>query len=163
MDVGTTFIADSQASEAIKPGKGSFHDPPIAAEPLRRLDPSASNARDDAPPSTGEPAAAMVVCLIGMEFPRTFARTSLRSHDRAHLVQQWLEQDRVMNIRSRQFNSEWDPCSIHNDVVFTAGFSAICWVRSGLLTPLFAGTLALSSAARLQSIRSARPNSSRRT
>jgi hypothetical protein len=37
------------------------------------------------------------------------------------------------------------------------------WIRPGLLAPFFAGMLALSSAARLQSIWSAAPNRSRRT
>ena len=163
MDIGTTLVADDQASQTIEPGEGAFDHPAIATEPFGRFDTSSSNSRDNAAPSTRNAAASMVVGLVRMELRRTLPRTSPRLQDRWHFIQHRLERKRVVDVGRRQFDSERDPFAIHEDVVLGARFAAIGWVRSGRRTPLFAGTLALSNAARLQSIRSARPNSSSST
>lgn len=130
---------------------------------MGRFDSSTRNSRCNAPLSASDPAASMVVGLVCVELLGTFSRTSPRSQDRGHLVQQGLEGDRIVDIRRRQLGRERDPIPIYNEVVFAARFSAVGRIWTRLWSPFFAGTLALSREARLQSIWSARPSSSRST
>ena len=47
MDVGASFVADSQAAEADEPRQGAFHDPAVTAQALTPLDPAARDAGHD--------------------------------------------------------------------------------------------------------------------
>lgn len=49
MDVRLSFIAHLQPSVSVQPGVGPFHDPPIASQPLRALDPPSGAPRCDPP------------------------------------------------------------------------------------------------------------------
>jgi hypothetical protein len=51
MDVGASFVADGEATKAVKPGERALHDPAVASEPLARLDAPPCDARDDGKPS----------------------------------------------------------------------------------------------------------------
>jgi hypothetical protein len=63
-------------------------------------------------------------------------------------------------LAARELQRKRDTLGFDHKVALRARFSTIRRIRAGELAPLFAGTLALSSAARLQSIWSASPNQS---
>jgi hypothetical protein len=69
----------------------------------------------------------------------------------------------VVDVGGRQGHGQRDAVGVDDDMALGARLAPVGRVRPGLKAPLFAGTLALSSAARLQSIALAVPNRSRRT
>lgn len=74
-----------------------------------------------------------------------------------------LQHPAVVDVSGRQGHGQRDAVGVDDDVALRARLAAVGRVRPGLPAPLFAGTLALSSAARLQSIALALPSRSRRT
>ena len=57
MDVCAALITHLEPSKAIEPGQCPLDHPPIAPQPLTRLDATPSDPRDDAPPAQRPPAA----------------------------------------------------------------------------------------------------------
>ena len=74
-----------------------------------------------------------------------------------------LEALAVVDVRRAEREGKGDAARVGEDVALCPRPASICRVRAGLFAPLFAGTLALSSAARLQSMALARPRRSSRT
>jgi hypothetical protein len=66
MDVGTAFVADGKAAEAVEPCEGPFDDPPVLAEPLAALDAAPGDARGDATSAAFLTAAAVIIGLVGV-------------------------------------------------------------------------------------------------
>ena len=56
MDVCAALITHFEPSKAIEPGQCPLDHPPIAPQPLTRLDATPSDPRDDAPPAQRPPA-----------------------------------------------------------------------------------------------------------
>ena len=73
MDVCAALIAHFEPSKAIEPRERSLHHPPVPPQSFTRLDPTPSNARDDAPLTQCLPTARIIVSLIGVQFYRMFA------------------------------------------------------------------------------------------
>ena len=68
-----------------------------------------------------------------------------------------------MDVRRAERDRQGDAARIGEDVALGARLAAVGWIGSSLFTPLFAEMLALSTAARLQSMALACPNRSSRT
>jgi hypothetical protein len=163
MDVGTTFVPYKQSAKPMKPGKGSFRNPAVSAEALGGFDSTPGDARNDAPPPARLTATPVVICFVGVQFPRPTAWRTPRAADPRNSFEHLLERNRIIDVGRGQPDGERYPVPVDDRVVLASRFASIRRVRAGFFAPLFAGTMEASSAARDQSIRPCSPNSSSRT
>src|SRR5581483_6136996 len=132
----------------------------MAAQLRFRFDAATGNARDDAAPPARVAAFAMIVAFVGMRLGRTAPRSAA-----AALLQRWdgieefFEDLAVVEIRRTQSDREWDALGVDHKMAFATRLAFIRWIRADGVAPLFAATLELSMATRLQSISSAHASS----
>ncbi|GAA0466881.1 hypothetical protein GCM10010361_33850 [Streptomyces olivaceiscleroticus] len=65
VDVGTAFPADTEPSEAVQPGKGALHHPPVDAEPRAVPCIAAGDGWDDAASADLVAVDVVVVAAVG--------------------------------------------------------------------------------------------------
>jgi len=162
MDVTPALIAYLQAPVAIDPRQGPLHYPPVSSELLARFNATPSNSRGYAPLPQGLAASREVVSLLSMQLLRAFARAPTRRlADRRDSIHDFFEDLRVMDIGRRVDHRERDSAPVANNMALRALLSLIRRIRSGLLAPPGAATLAESKDALSQSIWSASPKRSK--
>ena len=149
-DVGAPFVADGDAAEAGEPSERTLDHPSVSAETLAAFDATPGNPRNDRSLAQRTPAVSEVVALVGMQFGRSPPGPARTLADRRHGIDQRLQQLAVVPVGRRDLQGEGDAIGIDEDVTLGAQLAAIRQVRAGLFAPLFAGTLALSTAARSQ-------------
>jgi hypothetical protein len=160
MDIGATFITDDEATELIEPGEASFDHPAMASEFGFAFDVAACDARGDSAVTQFTPVDRIVVALVGVKLARSLSRAPTRSADGGNAVDQRDQARAVVDVGRRELDGERDTLSIHGKMPLRAGLAAIGRVRTGVLAPFFAGTLAASTEARSQSMPSAAPRRS---
>lgn len=92
--------------------------------------------------------------LARMELPGPAPGTSARTANGRDGIDHFLKERAVVLVRRRELRRQRDAGALDQKVALRARFAAVRRVRPGESAPLFAGTLALSSAARLQLITS---------
>jgi len=153
MEVGVPFVADGEATAAVEPGDSALDHPAMAAELGAGLDALAGDAAEDAPASEGGAASSAVVRLVGVELAGSDARaTGARPLDRLDALQQVLEDGAVADVGGGEVDGQRDAVAVNQEVALRARLAPIGRARPGFFAPFFAGTLALSRLARLQSI-----------
>jgi hypothetical protein len=162
-DVGASLVADGQPAEAAEPGESAFDDPAMPPQMLTALDAASGDAIADPSLAQGTTAARQVIGFVGVELVRALAGSAPALAHRWHGVDQLFEEAAVMDICRGNPQGERDTVGIGDHVALGPRPAAIGRIRAGLLTPLFAGTKALSTQARLQSIACAPPKRSSRT
>ena len=156
MDVCAPLIAHLEPSKAIEPGQCPLDHPAIAPQPLTRLDATPSDARDDARAgatpagsvSNHSPcphAVSLGVGVVALVAFQAVAAVGLRRPS--------LEPFRVMDIGPRDGHCQRQAVAIHDDVALGAQLATIRRILASRFAPPGAGTLALSSDARVQSMR----------
>ena len=163
MDVGAAFVADGEAAVATEPGQRPLHDPAVAAQASAALDASSGDAREDAPAATGLSAVGKVVGLVRMQFAGPSARPADALSDRRDSINHALKELAVVDVRRAEREGKGDAARVGEDVALGPWPAPVRGAGPGLFAPLFAGTLALSRAARRQSMALARPRRSSRT
>jgi len=162
-DVGASLVADRQSTEAAEPGQSAFDDPAMSSQTLAALDAAPGDAIADPSPAQGTRAARQVIGLIGVELVRALAGPSPTLADRRHSIDQLVKDVAVMNVCRSDPESEGDTLGVGDNVALGPGAATIGRIGAGLFAPLFAGTDALSTQARLQSMACAPPRRSSRT
>src|SRR5687768_7201301 len=81
MDVQSPFITNGQPPEVIEPGERALHDPSVLAQLLTAVDPSPSDAGNDAPLPQRLPIRLGVVTLIGVQLAGSSPRSASPSFD----------------------------------------------------------------------------------
>lgn len=160
MDVIAPFVADLQAAVSVEPGQRSFDNPAIAAKTLARLYASPCDTGNDASSSERLAATPIIVALVGVQLGWPLATPTLRRADGLDGVDGFLQHLGVVHIGRRLYYGEWNALPVDHDMALRARFAPIRRVRTGFGSPPGAGTLAESSEARVQSIRSASPRRS---
>jgi hypothetical protein len=163
MDVGAPLIANGEPPEPTEPGERAFDDPAVAAQRLARVDPLTRDPAADVARTTGRPTAGNIVGLVRVQLGRPMAAMALCGANGRDGVEQRLEGDRVVPVRGPKDYGQRDPRAVANNMALRARFAFIRRVGAGFCAPLLAGIVAESSAARLQSMRSAAPRRSSRT
>jgi hypothetical protein len=152
MNVGPSLVSDCQASKAIEPGEAAFDDPAVLTKALGAPDASARYARLDVALAASVPAAAMIVCLVGVQlvwsssWPATFAA------NRRYCVDDVVEWNTVVNIGAGELEGQQNVVPIRGYMPLCPGPPAICGIGAGRITPLFAAMDEASTQTRLQSI-----------
>jgi hypothetical protein len=162
-DVSAAFVADGEAAEAAEPSQGTLDHPAMPSQALGAVDPAPGDPRLDRAPAQRPSALREIVALIGMELGRSPAWPSSTLADWRHGIDHLLEEAAVVDVCRGKAEGEWNALGISDQVALGACSAAVGRVGTSLLAPLLAGTLALSTQARLQSMTPARPRRSSRT
>lgn len=162
-DVGAPLIADCQPAETAEPSQGTFHDPAMPSQTLAALDAAPGDPWLDSTPAQCPTALREIVAFIGMQLGRSPLRSADAVVDRRHRVDQLFEEAAVVDIGRGEPDGERDTPGVGDEGALAAGSAAIGRIGASLRAPLLAGTDALSTQARLQSIALARPNRSSST
>ena len=146
-------IADGEAPEAVQPGKGAHHHPPVLAKPLAAFDATTGNARGDPTGAALLAAAAMILSLVGVQlaWPATGSARAADPNAR-HGIQSGGQHPAVVTVGTAQRQAQRRAVVVRDEVALGARPAAVRGVRAGLRAPLLALILALSSAARDQSM-----------
>jgi hypothetical protein len=152
VQVNAAFIADGQTPEAVQPGESAFDHPPVLAEPLTALDATARDTRGDATGAAFLTAPAMIVSLVGVQFARPAAGSAgAADPDVRHGIKSRGEHPAVVAVGAAQRQTQWRAAGVRDEMPLRAWPATVRRVWADLRPPLFAGRLALSSAARCQS------------
>ena len=111
--------------------------------------PAPGDPRGDAASAQGTAQGRGVVGLVGVQLGRALAgpaRFAPRADDRRDRVDQGEQLGRIVGVGGREADGQRDAVAVHDQVVLGAGLAAVGRVRAGLLAPLLARTLRLSSA-----------------
>jgi hypothetical protein len=150
------FVANRESTIPREPRERPLDDPPMPAQVGLRLDAFARDAVSDAARDAFVATAAIVVALVGVQLRDPTARPPAPAGPYGHhRIEQWREQATVMDIRRGYRDGERDALAVGEEVVLRAGLPLVGRVAPDIGAPLFAGRLRLSTAPRLQSIRSA--------
>ena len=149
-DVGAPFVADGDPSESGEPCQGALDHPSVAAQALAALDAAPGDPGNDGALAQGTPAVGEIVALVSVQFGGTTSWPAGALPDGRHGIDQRLQELAVVPIGGGDRQGEWDAIGIDENVALEPRLAAVGRVRPGLLTPLFAGTDALSTAARSQ-------------
>jgi len=149
-DVGPPLVADGDATEAGEPGERALDHPSVPAQTLAAFDTAPGDAWNDRPPAQRASAVGEVIALVGVQFGGSAPWPASTLADGRYGIDECLQQLAVVAVGWRDPQGERDAVGVHEDVALGARLAAIRRARAGLLAPLFAGTLALSTAARSQ-------------
>lgn len=116
MNVGPSFVANGEATEAGDPCEGSFDDPTMPAEILAAFDTPAGDAVPDTALCTGGAAAPVVVSLVGMELCGTMFRAATFTPDSGDRIEQGFEHPAVMDVGGREQDGQRNTLSVSDDV-----------------------------------------------
>ena len=158
MDICAPLIAHIEPSKAVEPGQRALHHPTIPPQPLARLDATASDPWSDAASraTPADSAGSRSPCRHAVSPGVCVVATALaRQTQRRNGVDGLVRALRVVHIGARDGHRQWHAVAVHHDVTLCAQLAAIRRILAGLVAPPGAGTLALSSDARVQSIRPA--------
>jgi hypothetical protein len=162
LKIGAALIADRQAPARIEPGQRARHPPTIAPPTDRALDPVAGNPRLAAALTQRSPTVRRSIPLVRVQFRWPLPGPATGLLDRFYGVHHGREDGIIGAIGPGQANGQRDALPVDQQMALRArrplGRAAIRRIRAGRGAPFWAGTLALSTLARDQSIRSAAPS-----
>ena len=158
MYIGTTFISDTESSELVKPGDGSFHNPSKDSQTAAMLGVTSRDDRGDSKLSKCLTVGFRVISPVGNQDIGLLPRAArLSAHRRDRFDQRYKLGD-IMGIGAGQYHGEWNAVSVRDDVVFASRFPAVRGIRTDLRPPKRALTEPESATALDQSILSASRN-----
>ena len=161
MNICSAFVANPKPPELGSPSMGPFNHPPMSAEAVLGLNPSACNSRLDAALATRTAASRIVIPFVSVQLVRTESRPTSRTGNGRNAIQQIVQHLGVVNVGGCQQQGQRNAFSIDQKMVFRAWLAFVRRVRPCFVAPFFAATVAESTAARLQSISPARPSFSK--
>lgn len=153
MKAGTTFVPDRQATIAMQPGNGAFHDPAGLAEATAVGRAAFRQERLDAGATERVAVRPGVVAAVPLHALGAAPGAAGAPADRRNGVNQRDQLRDVMALRGGHDHAERNPLRVRDEVVLTARLAAIGWVRSSFFPPRSARTEPLSTIARVQSSR----------
>ena len=106
MDVGAAFVAHAQTAEAIKPGKGAFDHPAVAAQALAAILSTAGDASLDAACTQGSTAASVVVALVGVQLFGPAAWAASWTSVGQHRIKSFLQHLGVVHVGGREHRGQ---------------------------------------------------------
>jgi len=155
VDVVSAFAAHAEATHLVQPTEGSFHDPAMNAQAAAVGRVSAGQDRFNAALPQLSAMRFRVVGPIALDARRATTRSPAFAAHGRNRIHEGQELRHVVSIGSRQRGRKRNAGRVGDQVMFAAGFAAICRIGSRFFPPWTARTEDESTIARDQSIRSA--------
>jgi len=123
---------------------------------MAALNAAAGDPRKDAPVAAFLSAAAVIISLVGVQLARPATGSARATNpDTRHGIQRGGQHAAVMPVGAAECQAKRRSAGVRDKVALGTRLAAVCGVRPDLRAPLLAPMLALSSAARDQSIAAA--------
>ena len=155
MNIRTPFIANSQPTKLMQPGKGTLNYPTSLTQATAISGSSFGQQRFDIQKSQSKPVWLRIIPAITLNNIRSFSRTSLFACYRWNCLNQRKKLGNIVTISAGNCGCKRHSVSIGNYMVLTAVFAPIRGVWAGFLPPKTARMDAESTTAREKSILSA--------
>jgi hypothetical protein len=153
--------SNSQPTKLMKPTQGSLYHPSICTQTTAMWLTTLCQKRQDVPASQLITHWLRVISPISLHLQRASARPATLAFDGRDGIHQSKGLSNIVNIGTGKPDCQRDALSIGYDMVLAACLGPVSRVGACLVPPKTARTEALSSTARVQSIRSAACNLSR--
>jgi hypothetical protein len=152
-DVRAALVSNGQTAKLAQPCQCALHNPTVPPQPLARVHPPASNTGSDSPSPQIRPTAGKVVRLVGMDLlgPSAWSPRSLSAH-RRNGAEEHLEDPAVVTFAGVMSAASGIPLRSTTRCRFVPGRPRSVGFGPVISPPRFAGMLALSRQARLESI-----------
>ena len=154
------IVPGAQAAHRVEPREIALDHPAVAAQALLRLDAAPRDPRLNVAHATCAATLTVVVPLVGVHLggtpPRSAGAPVPQGRNR---VEELLDALAVVDVRRREPDGEGDAGGVDHKMALAARSAFIRRIRADDVAPLFAATVELSMAARLQSISSAQLSS----
>ena len=125
VNIRSPFVSNSQSAELMKPTQRPLDDPAMHAQTAAVFGIASGNLRAGADASQGLPVILGVVRAIAVQRLEAKPRGADFASNGGHLVDQFKQLRHVMRIGGRRVGDDGNAAAIGQNVVFTAGFSAI--------------------------------------
>src|SRR5262249_9886842 len=140
MDVVASFTTYAKPAKLMEPTDRPFDDPPVDTQATSMIGVAFGEDWFDAAVSQFSAMAGGVVRAIPLDSIWTLPwATSLPTHGRNRVYQGQQLSD-VVGIRTRQRGREGNAVGVRGQMMFAAGFAAICWIGSRFFPPWIART-----------------------
>jgi hypothetical protein len=150
---GPAIVARPQAAHGIEPREVAFDHPSVPAEALLRFNAASRDAIEDAAHPTGLATLREIIPFVGVRFVGTMARaTGTGPFERRNAVEQHVEELTVVDVGRGQEREERNAVGVDHKMALAPRSALIRRVRAENVAPLFAATVELSMATRVQSI-----------
>ncbi len=158
MNVGATFVADTQATILMQPTQRPFDDPPEYPQSAAVFGTALGQHRRDTASTQFLAMRFRMVSPITLNPLRPMTRSAGLPADRRDRIDQRQQLGHVVTIRGTDLGCQRNAVGVRDHMVFRAFFAAIGGVGAGVRPPKTARTDAESATARDQSILSASRN-----
>ncbi len=152
MNVGTALETNTEATEVMAPGMGTFNDPAILAQAAAMFGTASGDHRLDTTIAQRASMRLGVVTTIGVHHTRSSQWMAAQSANRCNRVDQRQPLRDVADIRASQDRGERRAVGVGDDVSLRSKLAAVGRVGAGFLAPGGLETLAPSRLARSRSI-----------
>jgi len=163
MDIGATFIADTQPAMLKQPCDGSLNHPAVHAQSAAVLRPTPCQKRHDVPVPQLATVRLGIIGPISLDTIRTPSGPSDLARDRRNRIDQRQQLRDVVAIGSGDLHGQGNALRISDQMVLGARFASIRGIGAGLRPPKTARIESESTNAREKSIWSALRNSLSKT
>ena len=136
MDVGLSFGADAESSEAFDPGEGAFHRPADLAQAGAVFDASSGDDRRDAAGTDQTAVLVVVVAAVSVEPAGPTTWCADHAPDWRDRVDQWDQLGDVVAVATGQRHGQRDAGGVGDQVVLGAGLAPVDRTRPGVVPPL---------------------------
>jgi hypothetical protein len=138
MDVGSSFGADVESSEAFEPGEGAFDRPSDCAQAGAVFDAAAGDDGRDPAGADQAPVLVVVVAAVCVEPARTATWFADHAVDRRDRVDERDQLGDVVAVPAGECDGQWDAARVGDQGVLGAGLAAVDRARPGVVPPLSA-------------------------
>jgi hypothetical protein len=163
MNVVTSFVANAEATELMKPGNRSFNHPAGRTKSTAMFGIPASQVRSDAAAAKFVAVRLRIVSAVSLDTLWPVTGSARFAADRRNCFHQRQKLGHVVGVGAGERSGQWNARRIRDDMVLAPRFTPIRRVRAGFCPPSTARTLELSTTARDQSIWSAVLSSASKT
>jgi hypothetical protein len=147
------IVPRSQTPEGIEPREVPLDDAGVPPEPFARFDAAARAPGNDPPRAAGAATLLEGVTPVGTHHPGAAARAAgAATRQGRNRIQHLLEPLAVIHIRRGEPDRERDAMGVDHKMALAARAAFVRWIRAEDVAPLFAATVDLCRAARLQSV-----------
>ena len=155
MNVGPAFPTDAQAAKLVQPAQAPLHHPPSLAESAAMFGTATRQQRGDPTAAQFASVGLGIVRPVALHLVRPVPGASWLPGDRRDLIHQRHQLGHVVTVGRGERDRQRQALGVGEKVVFRATPSAVRGIGARVGPPFSARSEALSTTARLQSIRSA--------
>lgn len=134
MDIGSALVADTQPAETVEPTECAFDHPAPFTQAFARLDAIAGYAWSDATAAQPGPMGTRSICLVGVQFGRTFAWPARQPGYGWDSFEQRDQHPGIMYLSPRYARHQRQSALVDEQMVLASELAAVGGIGAGMLS-----------------------------